>query len=106
MLLLRIELTRCGAVGSALALGARSRRFKSCHLDQRRCPYRVGVSCKDIFSFVRLSGCQKYIRKTVCAQVYSPGAFNRLFFLNGSGRFLNHVPHKLFYRTVVRFFAE
>jgi len=55
---------------------------------------------------VRLSGCQKYIRKTVCAQVYSPGAFNRLFFLNGSGRFLNHVPHKLFYRTVVRFFAE
>lgn len=29
-----MHMTRCGAVGSALALGARCRRFESCHLDQ------------------------------------------------------------------------
>ena len=31
-----IILTGCGAVGSARALGARCRRFKSCHSDQNR----------------------------------------------------------------------
>ena len=32
-------MTRCGAAGSARALGARCRRFESCHLDHRRCRY-------------------------------------------------------------------
>ena len=28
-------ITRCGAIGSALALGARCCRFESCHFDQK-----------------------------------------------------------------------
>ena len=29
------QITRCGAIGSALALGARCCRFESCHFDQK-----------------------------------------------------------------------
>ena len=29
-------ISRCGAIGSALALGARCCRFESCHFDQNR----------------------------------------------------------------------
>ena len=42
-LILKLNITRCGAVGSALALGARRRRFESCHLDHESIPF-VGCS--------------------------------------------------------------
>ena len=31
-----LTVTRCGAIGSALALGARCCRFESCHFDQNK----------------------------------------------------------------------
>ena len=31
----KANVTRCGAVGSALVLGTRCRRFEPCHLDQK-----------------------------------------------------------------------
>ena len=39
-------ISRCGAVGSALALGARCRRFKSCHLDQMQIIRTLYLSVK------------------------------------------------------------
>ena len=44
--------TRCGAIGSALALGARCCRFESCHFDQRKID-ALGVS---IFLLLELIG--------------------------------------------------
>ena len=35
------QISGCGAVGSALALGARCRRFESCHSDQSECSYSI-----------------------------------------------------------------
>ena len=42
--------TRCGAAGSARALGARCRRFESCHLDQK-VPYSMS---KELFYYILL----------------------------------------------------
>ena len=52
-------LSRCGAVGSAPALGAGCRRFKSCHLDHTECSYsNREVFCKNtLFRFHILTNC-------------------------------------------------
>ena len=55
----------CSAVGSALALGARCRRFKSCHSDQQKAKERFILS----FAFlvdVTTQGCLRSKCRFVC----------------------------------------
>ena len=73
--------TRCGAAGSALALGARCRRFESCHLDQMQIIRTLYLSVKGsdfcyIFS-IRISiarhkdKAESFLRSLPCSFTWS-----------------------------------
>ena len=49
---IQLNISGCSAVGSALALGARCRRFKSCHSDQKQ--GLVSQRSSPIFVFVQI----------------------------------------------------
>ena len=58
----QFHISGCSAVGSALALGARCRRFESCHSDHIRTKVMIPLVLQLSFFF--------YIRKPLCQKVF------------------------------------